>query len=505
MKSLSVLSLSAITILSANPALAANLEIYVAPKGSAAYETAQVKAEAENTSAQRKIHKAFMEASAHLQSCGSCSVTIKISHGNYVGKAKVGQWVFPDTVAPNADLKILGGYDDTFETRQPFSEPTILQVNENRANSVIKFEGKKHALKSLVISGLTIDTTPSNRYDSQTNSLRKGSSSSFPQISVGYLTTSKLVIADNVFMSAPNSVGGPLIRAASDTSDIIVENNIFFNNVYTWGVSSGASNKMPRNYVVRGNSFILNWPYNPDQTTSNPGTLEIGNNYAAQHVIIDKNLFAYNYGGAIHPQWDDTRGPKISITDNLFFGNGALFSDGDTDTGVVVGKFAGSATHSIFTAEDLEDDFSWTVSGNVSFDPELEIQVPETKSIQGVGQRSEDKTDDVTEDSEDAQADESVEELGEVSDGLAELESLVDGLDMEDADVASEETDEDVSDPMDDIDLDFSFESPSEDDPGSSNIGSYAPKMTYVPGNLPFPNNSEAKAYGASPERVGKY
>lgn len=502
MKSLTALSLLAATTLAVSPALASNLDILVAPKGSSAYETAQSKSDAENVSSHRKIHKAFIEASTHLQSCGDCTVTIKIANGEYLGKAKVGHWVFPDTIAKDATLKILGGYDDSFEEREPFTEPTILKINENRSNSVIKFEGKKHALKSLVISGLTIDTTPSNRYDAQTNSLRKGSSSSFPLLSLGYLTTSELIIADNVFMSAPNSVGGPLIRAATEDTDVIIENNIFFNNVFTWTVGSGSYSKMPRNYILRGNSFVLNWPYNPDQTTSNPGTVEIGNNYSAQHVRIEKNLFAYNYGGAIHAQWDDTRGPKMSITDNLFFGNGALFSEGETDSGVVVGKFAGAATHSIFTAEDLEDDFTWTVSGNVSFDPELEIQVPKTKSLQGVGQRSEDN---LPEEDEATETPEAEQEVSSVSDELAELESLVDGLDMEEDAEQSDSNEDDTSDPLDEIDLDFSFESPTESDPGSANIGSYAPKMTYVKGKLPFPSNPDAAAYGASPERVGKH
>ncbi|MBL4575444.1 MAG: hypothetical protein JKY51_04995 [Opitutaceae bacterium] len=514
MKTLTLSISTALIITASTSVLAAkDLTIYVAPKNTPANEYATTLAQTDGSTVERKIHKAFIAASSHLTSCGSCTVSIKLAHGEYEGKAKAGLWIFPDTIAPKANLKILGGWNDNFSERDPFVTQTILKVSPNRSSNVLTFEGKKHALKTLVLSGLTIDTTPSNSYDRKTNSMTKFGSSTFDQLAFGYLTTEKLTIADNTFVAAAEGVGGPLIRVAGSNPELILENNIFFNNIHTWVVASPSSNKMLKKYHVKGNSFILNWPYNPDRTTSNPGTLEIGNKYSAEHIVIEDNLFAYNYGGAIFPQWDDTKGPKISINNNLFYGNGMMFGTNDLSSGAVVGKFAGSGTHSVFSAEDLEDDFNWDVSGNVSFDPDLGLGVPKTKSITGTGERSEAQAEYGEETQEDAPLEEDAvvaEETSSEDEGLSELEGLMAGLeegaDSEDVtedsivDDSSVEEEEDDNSVISGLDLALSLDTGGD----GYSISGYAPKVNLKDG-LPFPKNPEAQNYGASSLRVKKY
>ena len=489
--------------------MATGLTIYVAPKGSAAYDNATQLAEQSGGLVERKVHKAFRQAANHLSSCGQCTVTIKLSEGQYQGKARAGMWQFPDVKAPAATLKITGGWNEQFESRQPFTTPSVLLVNPNRSGPVLKFEGRKHALKTLVVSGLIFDTSPSNNYDKETNSLTKSGSSTFGQIAFGYLTTEKLIIADNVFMSAPHGVGGPLLRAASHDTEVILENNIFFNNVYAWNVASGASSKIPKHYVLRGNSFILNWPYNPDTGTANPGAVEIGNKHSAKQIIIENNLFAYNYGGAIHPQWDDEKGPNIAINNNLFYGNGMLFGETDTSSGAIVGKFAGSATHGSYSAEDAEDDFSWDVSGNVSFDPELKLGIPTTKAIGGAArvEASQQVVSETPSDMsvEDTMLTESLSEADELSAELDQLNDLMAGLDdtTESVEQMDEVQDSDSYSPIGGLDLTISTD--DTESSGEHNISSYAPKVEFTSDTLPFPNNIEAQSYGASPDRISQY
>lgn len=486
---------------------ATTYDVLVAPRDSAASETAAAlaaRADGSTVFAERKIHSAFGRAQELLTGCGDCTVQVKIAGGSYDGKARTGQWTFPEVQAPGATLRILGGYADDFSSRDPFANPTILQVNENRSDAVLRFEGKKHALRELVVSGLTIDTSPSNSYGTGETSLHKGGSSSFPMLAFGYLTTERLVISDNVFMNAPNGVGGPLIRAMSPQAEVRVENNVFLNNVYTWVVGSGGGPHMPGRYAIVGNSFVLNWPYNPDRTTSNPGTVEIGNNASAAHVEIRGNLFAYNAGGAVHPQWDDTRGPEISFIDNLFYKNGALFDAPSPASGAVVGKFNNSATHGVFDMIDVEDDFTWETAGNVSFDPGLAIVPPQLQAItyEGHGRRgAPSRADDGAEEAPADPAlagDPASAEVDELERMMAELEALsdVDGADQEAEGTETAEVEEPILSGSA-----FDFEEYA--DEGA--IGNFAPYLELIPGELPFPTNPQARDYGASPQRVRQY
>jgi len=359
--------------LTTSTAWSADLTVLVGPKGSPAYDAAKAAADGSNTVAQRKIHKAFNAAAKHLQSCGACTVTIKVAGGTYKGKGRTGQWSFPEVKAPQATLRILGGYDAAFKSRAPFSQPSLLMASENRSAPLLTFEGRNHALHELYLSGFVFDVAPGNKYDAKTNSLKRAGSCTFEILRFGYLSTDRLVVADNVFMNAAQRGTEPLIRSPSPDTQVIVRNNFIMNNTLAWIVKSANGRHKPAKYIVSGNSFIMNWPYNPDPNTAQPAALEIGNKYTAGEVVIEENIFAHNIGGAIMPGYDDTQGPKISIKRNLFFGNGVLFGPTATDTGAVVGKFNKAATHSLYSAEDVEDDFEWEVADNVSFDPKVPI------------------------------------------------------------------------------------------------------------------------------------
>lgn len=506
-----------------SPAMAADLTIYVAPKDSQAYEQASQLGQGP---VETRIHKAFQAAADALAGCGECEVRIHLAGGEYTGKANVGSWEFPEVRALQASLKILGGWTDDFSERNPFAYPTVLKSNPDRSSVVLSFAGRKHGFKSLVVSGLTFDTTPSNNYDSQTNSFKRSGSSTFGQIAFGYITTDSLVVADNVFIGAPDGgVGGPVVRPIGSQGEVRIENNFFFNNLVPWKLASGSYSTPPARYVVRGNSFVLNWPYNADVATANPGALEIGNKHTAAKILIEDNLFAYNYGGAIFPQWDDTRGPEIEIRNNLFYGNGGLFGVDDPGSGAVVGKFVGAAKHSAFTAEELEEDFDWVVAGNVSLDPDLSLGIPSTKGLTSTGQRSEDRAvaseaaaeppaveggdPEEGDDLEGGDPEGGDPEGGDAGDLAAELAQLSASLEGAAADLEAESVPESAPELDLDLDLDLGLDF---DDYESDGVGvtgedlkNYAPKVVFEAGALPFPKNPDAQRYGASPARVGQF
>lgn len=355
---------------------AADINILVGPKGSFAWETAKARAHKTTVFATKSVAKAFKMAGRKISACGDCTVNVKIATGDFFGKAKTGHWQFPEVDAPAARLRIVGGYDETFTHRTPFQNQTRLITAQDRSRPVIHFKGGQ--VKELYVSGLSFDVAPGNTYDKRNNSLQKGSSSLYPILSFGALITDRLVVADNIFLNGAHTVAQPLINAMSNEAQVLVRNNLIMNTVMAWRVHSPSSKKIIKRYGFENNSFILNWPSNPDPGTANPGTpnfgtLEIGNKYAAKRVDITRNLFAYNAGGAIHAQWDDVKGPPVAITDNLFWGNGSLYGVTDPDMAAVVGKFNGSRGYLALTMDDVED-FEWEVKNNAAFDPKLHVQ-----------------------------------------------------------------------------------------------------------------------------------
>lgn len=316
-----------------------------------------------------KLGPALVRAAEHLAKCKTCTVTIKVAGGEQRGKAGSGQWVVPQIAAPLATLRILGAYDASFEKRAPFSSPTVLSIAGRRSGPVLSFSGKTE-LAEVVISGFAIDVGAGNTYDAKSGALHKGSSSTWPILSFGMITTDRLVISDNIFLNGAHGVAGPRINAASKESEIVVENNLFLGNVFCWQVVGLPRTPIVKRYVIAGNSFIGNYPFNPDRTTSNPGTLEIGNHYTAEKVEIRGNLFAHNSGGAIFAQWEESRGPKMELAGNLFFRNAALFGVEGDGKGMIVGKF-NSAIYAVLEPREVEEDFSWASTGNVVLDPQL--------------------------------------------------------------------------------------------------------------------------------------
>lgn len=372
------------------------VDILVADKKSDAYKNAKAKANDDTIFAERKLHKAFSQAEKLIRAKKKCpqprhpklpppkcnlsaderelTINIKVAHGNYAGKGGKGGFGFSEMIAPDTTLRILGGYNDDFTKRAPFDTPSVI----DKAATAISFAGKKHALKELVISGFVFNAAAGNAYDAKTNSLLKGKSAEVRCITLGYLTTERLEIADNVFLNSSLKAMAPLIRAKDANAEVIVRNNFILNNVLAWEADSARYHQIPKRYVIEGNSFILNWPFNPDPTTGNPAALQLAGKYATKKFVIKGNLFAHNVGGAIFStNTSDKNPPPIEIEGNLFFHNGALFGEPEPGAAVMVAKFGGFKSRDIpwntIDLETLEDDYEWDSEDNVALDPKITI------------------------------------------------------------------------------------------------------------------------------------
>lgn len=362
-RSLIVLLVIAASVLS--PCVHAGV-IYVAPKDSADLEAAKA---LDAVAVERTFHKALDRAAEELAKPGAQTVVVKLAEGTYTGQAGAGSWEFERVNNPEATLKIVGGYYDGFTKRDPFGHMTILQTSEGRDGAFINFTTRS-ALAELVISGLVFDAAPSNVYDGGV--LMKGSSRTYPLLAFGIIKTGHLHICDNVFINGAHGAFDPNIHPASEEAVVTIENNFFLNNVKLMQVGAGIN--QVKEVRFRHNTVVLNWPYNPDPTSGDVGALKLHNSSSAKHLLIEGNIFAYNIGGAMQHDWPEKGMPELTIRSNLFFRNAGLFGNDDPDAGAVVGKFGTNPKYLILDIETVEDDFDYTVEGNVVADPKITVE-----------------------------------------------------------------------------------------------------------------------------------
>ena len=370
-----LLLIAACALLAAQPAQADSYVILVAPKDSPAYAAAQARENGSTVFAERTLHRGLTRA-AELLASGSHTVSVYVAQGVYTGKAGMGVWKVPAIDNPQGTLQIAGGFNDDFSGRQPFGLLTELQTVPGRDGAILQFASKS-TLKELVVSGLVLDAAPSNDYDQRSNNLLKGSSRSYPLVSFSLLTLDRLVVADNVLMNGAHGAFDPYVQPLSGASIIDIQNNVFLNNVKAMKL---AAPKAFAELNLRRNTFFLNWPFNPDPTSSNVSAVELYHAGGADRVTVEGNLFAHNPGGALQHDWPEERMAPLVLRDNLFYSNASLFEDGDAEAGVFAGKFGTNPRYLLLDLETVEDDFGYEVSGNVAMDPAIPIAMAELQA-----------------------------------------------------------------------------------------------------------------------------
>lgn len=350
------------------PSSAADYTIYVAPKGSAAFEFAKTKTNGKSVLAERSLQKALSSAASLLSEDNV--VRVLIADGDYASRFGGGTWKLPAVIAPKARLLLLGGWNDDYTDREPFARLSRLVTHRGRGGAILEI-GRNSQLSELVVSGLVFDARPSNAYDSEFN-LKKTGTRTYRLLSFAQLKVDRLVVADNIFANAPQVAFEPYVSPLSEASQADITNNFFINNVIPIQELSGVPvGKTLSRINLRHNSFVLNWPYNPDPTSSNVGAVGLYHKGGVENVVIEGNVFAFNVGGAFQHDWPLERMPAISFRHNLFFENASLFESNGAGDGAIVGKFGTNPVYMLVDLETLEDELPYKLEQNVSEDPEI--------------------------------------------------------------------------------------------------------------------------------------
>lgn len=344
--------------------------LYVATRDTPAHTAAAALADGTKSFWFPKLGKAFDKATELLNGTDH-EVRIMVAQGSHPGLVGL-----PDQLnGAKGRLLLLGGYCPDWKKRDPFGCPTEVVAGAGRPGGLLSFGSNKTLLGELVISGFVFDVAGSNAYDGKSNSLLKGSSRTLPIITLSQAVLGHLVIADNVFLNGPHRAFELFFSPMSNESVADIENNFFLNTVIPLKFApAGYKGFKVKAVNFKGNSMILNWPFNPDKTSSNVGALELYHSDCCTTLNIEKNLFAYNPGGAMQHDWPTNRMGKLAIKGNLFFTNATLFGDARPEAGVFVGKFGPNPTHQVVAlAAHMEDDYPYDFADNVSFDPKVPV------------------------------------------------------------------------------------------------------------------------------------
>ena len=350
-------------------------QVLVAPRDTPAFTNAQSQANGSTTFAESALWRAIDRAATLLNEGGEREVRVLIAAGDYDGELGSGIQRVPQLSNPDGALKIFGGMNDDFSDRDPFSRFVTVPTAEDRDGAIFQIAGRAE-IGEIVISGLVLDAAPSNDYDERSGSLLKATSRTFPVLGWAQVEAERVVIADNVIVNGP--MAGFQIGSSPPepgTGEVVIQNNVFLNNLLalrtrTFGRRAGFAYAR---LLVRHNTFALNFPFNPDPTSSNVSAVEWHNTNSFLEMVFEGNIFAYNPGGVFQSDPAQADLPQIAIRDNLFFFNGALFGESEPDAVIVAGKFGPNPTYQLLDLDAARDNLRATLSGNVSFDPDLRL------------------------------------------------------------------------------------------------------------------------------------
>lgn len=421
---------------------AAVYELYVAKRDSDAHKAAEAKADGTTKIWFPKLARAIEKATELVNGTDN-TVKIMVAQGQEGGLFGFGNGLN----GAKATLHIMGGYCPDWSKRDPFGCPSEIISDDGRPDGFFNFGGNKTMFKELVLSGFVLDAAPSNKYDAKTNSLLKGTSRTIPLIQLKQVVVDHLVISDMVFLNGAHRAFEVYHSAMSKETTVDIVNNFFLNNVIpTKFFPALYKGNTTKQINFKNNSVIMNWPYNPDPTSSNVGALELYHKDCCSELVIENNLFAYNPGGAMQHDWPENRMPKLKINNNLFYLNATLFGDARPEAGVFTGKFGPSPKYKVVAVSpELQDDFKYEMKNNVVMDPKVPVALVDLQAADSSG-------------------------------------------------VTAKKT------VMNDVRGMFGLNK----DGGTVAIKNYAPRMGLDLQNLPFPAEPKAKAYGVQREAYSK-
>lgn len=236
----------------------------------------------------------------------------------------------------NVPVKIYGGYDTTFSTRDPWdahktiftgtneyqklTDPRIyIRTDQQRENN-----GQKSTGGTIIVDGIIIDNGPRNRYHKNKNlAIRRKASPTSQQnpspesggiVIVGSHYTN-IAVQNCVVMNTAPTEGAISVRVFKGGKGII-QNNFCINNT-GYGIHArtgyaGSDEGVLPKFVVRYNTTLFTWKHDAIATYGGDA-MAFDQNLVA---TVENNVLGYGHKGGLY-----NKGAKLTMTNNLFTGN----------------------------------------------------------------------------------------------------------------------------------------------------------------------------------------
>lgn len=255
---------------------------------------------------------------------------IHIAEGIYTSKGSRGS----DEI--NVPVKIYGGYDISFSTRDPWEAHKTIFTGTNeymklttpriyiRTDQQRESNGQKSTGGEIIVDGIIIDNGPRNRYHKNENlAIRRKASPKTQQnpspesggiVIVGSHYTN-IAVQNCVVMNTAPTEGAISVRVFKGGKGII-QNNFCINNT-GYGIHArtgyvGSDENVIPKFMVKNNTSLFTWKH--DAIASYGGdAMAFDQNLIA---TVENNALGYGHMGGIY-----NKGAKLKMVNNLFAGN----------------------------------------------------------------------------------------------------------------------------------------------------------------------------------------
>lgn len=255
---------------------------------------------------------------------------VYIAEGEYLSKGGRGA----DEI--NVPVKIYGGYDENFTTRDPWGDHRTIFTGTNeymkltdprlyiRTDQQRESNGQLSTGSEIVVDGIIFNNGPRNRYhENKGLAIRRQASPTSGQnpspesggivIVPSHYTT--VTVQNCVVMNMAPTEGAISVRLFKGGKGLI-QNNLCLNNT-GYGIQLrtgyvGSDAGLVPQFTVRYNTSLFNWKH--DAVASYGGNaLALDNDLKA---LVENNIFGFGHMGGIY-----SKGGDLTLNNNLFTGN----------------------------------------------------------------------------------------------------------------------------------------------------------------------------------------
>lgn len=255
---------------------------------------------------------------------------IRIAEGTYLSRGASGS----DEI--NVPVTIIGGYDETFTTRDPWGKYRTIFTGTNdyqkstdpriyiRTDQQRESNGQLSQGGTIIVDGIIVDNGPRNRYhqnqglairrkaDPRTNQNPSPGSGGIVIVASKF---TNVAVQNCVVMNTAPSEGALSVRIFQGGKGII-RNNLTINNT-GYGIHArtgytGSNPELVPKFLISNNTSLFNWKHDP--IASYGGDALALDQYLT--AKIENNVFGFGHMGGIL-----NKGARIELNNNLFTGN----------------------------------------------------------------------------------------------------------------------------------------------------------------------------------------